>query len=511
MPPRSKCATSASAKRAPAASASASPQTTYLSQRGYAIDKNDANVALIEQLKATLTVKPRTNPSAPGADVVQPFPVYQESSKKLYMPRVFGFETFGPPKVDTLHSGCDAPRLQFLGTLRPEQQAPVDAFMEAAVDPSRMGGIISLQCAGGKTVLALYVAAALKKKTLVICHKEFLLNQWKERIGQFLPNAKIGVIKAKKLETEDCDIVLASLQSIAMKTYPSSVFQEFGLVVSDECHHLSAEVFSQALPKVTARVFLGLSATLDRKDGLRKVFEWYLGKPVFQNKKRTESQMIVKMVPYFDINPEYSKERLMWNGKRNVAQTLSAICNHAPRNKVILDELEMVLKKEPARRVLVLSDRRGHLKELERCILERKLGTVGYYVGGMKEQELKASESKDIILATLAMSAEGMDIPALDTLVLASPVSAIEQPIGRIQRQKPCERKHIPLTIDIWDEFSLYLNQGRRRLQFYKKNGYDVGGQNAKKGETEAEDEGEDSNHSSNKEPDFESDSDTEA
>jgi len=263
-----------------------------------------------------------------------------------------------------------------------------------------------------------------------------------------------------------------------MKTYSPTLFQDFGLVVSDECHHLSAEVFSQALPKVTAGVFLGLSATLDRKDGLRKVFEWYLGKPVYQNKKRTESQMIVRMVPYYDADPEYSKERMMWNGKRNVAQTLSAVCNHAPRNQVIMDELAAALKKEPARRVLILSDRRGHLKELERRIHERKLGTVGYYVGGMKEHELKESESKDIILATLAMSSEGMDIPALDTLVLASPVSAIEQPIGRIQRQKPCERKHIPLTIDIWDEFSLYINQGRRRLAFYKKNGYTVEGSN---------------------------------
>lgn len=447
---------------------------TYLSHRGYAIDK-DGNEALIEKLKKTLTVKPKTNPSAPGADLVKPFPVFQESTKKLYMPRVFGFQTFGPPRFNKLHKGLDTPRLVFNGTLRPEQEAPVKAFLEAASDPVRMGGIISLQCAGGKTVIALYIAAALKKKALVICHKEFLINQWKERIGQFLPDAKVGVIKAKKLVTEDCDIVLASLQSLAMKDYPPTLFEEFGLVVSDECHHLSAEVFSQALPKVTASVFLGLSATLDRKDGLRKVFEWYLGKPVFQNKKRTESQMIVHMVPYYDADPEYSKERIMWNGKRNVAQMLTAVCNHAPRTQVIIDELAKTLKKEPARRVLILSDRRGHLKELERRILERKLGTVGYYVGGMKEKELKDSESKDIILATLAMSSEGMDIPALDTLVLASPVSAIEQPIGRIQRQKPCERKHIPLTIDFWDEFSLYQNQGRRRLAFYKKNGYTVG------------------------------------
>jgi superfamily II DNA or RNA helicase len=92
----------------------------------------------------------------------------------------------------------------------------------------------------------------------------------------------------------------------------------------------------------------------------------------------------------------------------------------------------------------------------------------------MKEADLKASESKDILLATLAMSAEGMDIPCLNTLVLATPVSAIEQPIGRIQRQKPSERTHTPMTIDVWDQYSLYYNQGRRRRDFYFKSGYVV-------------------------------------
>lgn len=447
--------------------------TTFLSDRGYAIEK-EGNEKLVEDLKKKLTVKARANPGAPGGDDVEPFPVYRESPKKLYMPRVFGFEQFGIPIVDTLKQGQLCPRLQFNGALRPEQLAPVAAFMDAAKDPKRMGGLLVLPCAFGKTSLSLYISAKLGYKTLVVCHKEFLINQWRERIEQFLPTAKVGVIKQKKVVVDDCDIVVASLQSIAMREYPSHTFESFGLVIYDECHHLGAEVFSRAMCKLQTRVNLGLSATPDRKDGLRKVFEWFLGKPVYQIKKRTESEMIVRMVPYYDADPEYSRERIMWNGKRNVAQMLSAICNHAPRNKVILDELENVLRKEPARRVLILSDRRGHLKELEARIKERKLGSIGFYVGGMKESELKESESKDIILATLAMSAEGMDIPGLDTLVLASPVSSIEQPIGRIQRQKPSERKHIPLTVDIWDDFSLYANQGRRRMQFYKKNGYTV-------------------------------------
>ena len=123
-------------------------------------------------------------------------------------------------------------------------------------------------------------------KALVIVHKDFLLTQWRERIEQFLPDARVGLIKATKFDIKHKDIVLASLQSLSMKSFDEDAFEEFGLVAADECHHLSAEVFSRALPKVTVPYMLGLSATLNRKDGLRKVFEWYLGGVVYSNSLR---------------------------------------------------------------------------------------------------------------------------------------------------------------------------------------------------------------------------------
>lgn len=309
---------------------------------------------------------------------------------------------------------------------------------------------------------------------MIVCHKEFLMNQWKERISQFLPSAKVGTIKQSKVDVDGKDIVIASLQSIAMRDYDPNIFQSFGMVVYDECHHLGAEVFSRAMAKVTTPVTLGLSATLNRKDGLRKVFEWYIGKPVYKNAKREDKQLIVHSHPYFDPDPAYSKEHHMYNNKLNVATMITAVCSFPPRNIYMLDLLENILKEEPGRKTLILSDRRAHLTELERLIKLRKLGTVGYYVGGMKEAQLKESESKDIILATYNMSSEGMDIPALNTLILASPVSAIEQPIGRVQRQKPHERQYTPLVIDIWDQFSLFHRQGTKRLGFYKKQGYSI-------------------------------------
>jgi len=248
---------------------------TFLSRRGYALLKK-GNEVLIDQLKQDLTVKPNVNPNMPNADEVTPFPLFLESSKKLYIPKYFGLQSFGVPTHDELEQG-DLIDIKFNGLLRKEQEIPIQSFVAAMNDKRRMGGILSLFCGGGKTVLGLYLISLIQRKTLIIFHKDFLCHQWKERISTFLPNARIGILKQSKVEVDNVDIVLASLQSLAMRDYPLSTFATFGMVIIDECHHLGAEVFCRALPKVTSRVMLGLSATLRRKDGMSKVFTSFLG------------------------------------------------------------------------------------------------------------------------------------------------------------------------------------------------------------------------------------------
>ena len=103
------------------------------------------------------------------------------------------------------------------------------------------------------------------------------MTQWYDRIGEFIPDAKIGKIQQDTIDIEGKDIVLAMVQSLSMKEYPEDTFESFGLVIFDECHHLGAEVFSKCMAKVQSKYMLGLSATPNRKDGLRKVFEWYIG------------------------------------------------------------------------------------------------------------------------------------------------------------------------------------------------------------------------------------------
>lgn len=391
---------------------------TYLSERGYGIVK-EGNEELVDDLRSRLTVKPYVNPRAPAAVREVEFAIYCESGQKIYIPKSYGLSHFGVPTHDRLDDGDDAPSLVFNGALRPEQEEPVACFMEATRDPLRRGGIISIGCGNGKTVVALYIACQLKKKTIVVCHKSFLMDQWRERISQFVPDARVGLIKQAKVVTENCDIVLASLQSLAMRDYDKSVFKGFHFAIIDEIHHTSAEVFSRALPKITSPIMLGLSATLKRADGLSKVFEWHVGKPVFVS-KRKDSSLKVMMMPYSHLSPDYGQEVTMWSGKPNVAQMITRLCSFPPRNRAILDALSSAIAQEPGRKTLILSDRRAHLSKLESMINNAGIGSVGYYVGGMKEQDLKHSEGKDIILGTFTMAC------LADTTIIVDPITGRE-------------------------------------------------------------------------------------
>lgn len=447
-----------------------------LTSRGYGLLKSAFPESILSGLRDKLTVKPLVVPGygPMGVEGANSFPIYKESTSRIYVPKYFGLSEFGAPDEVKIAEGDDI-HVPFRGSLRPEQEKPVTLFLEACHDPLRRGGIISVGCGFGKTVMSIAAWTQLGKKALVIVHKDFLLKQWKERIEQYTPDARIGRIKQSTVDIHDKDIVLASLQSLSMRDYPDDTFDSFGMVIIDEVHHCGAEVFSQALMKVNFQYAMGLSATPKRKDGLTKVFIWSLGQIVFQAARGPET-VRVQTRSYSCIHPDYSTEQFMFNGKPNMALMINQICAYFPRTEWILDGLVELLANEPKRRVLILSDRRQHLVDFETAIKVRwPERTVGYYVGGMKEAGLKASELCDFLLGTFSMSSEGMDVPGLDTLILASPKSDVEQSVGRILRLKEADRLYQALIIDICDDIGLFANQARKRAQFYKKHNYICG------------------------------------
>ena len=438
-----------------------------LSRNGYIIIKSDYLSKEIKEIKEDLTAKPYTMDDFSNGKEKK-FYLYLESPKKLYVPRFYGIQKFGTPNIDKITDG-ESININFKGELRVEQEPIFDVSYKQITETG--GGIVSLKCGGGKTVLSLYILAQLKLKTLVVVHKDFLMIQWYDRILEFLPEAKIGKIQQDTIDIEDKDIVLAMVQSLSMKEYPENTFDSFGLVIFDECHHLGAEVFSKCMAKVQSKYMLGLSATPNRKDGLRRVFEWYIGDIAYMSKETKDDGAIVNIIKYHDEDLKYSKMETTYQGKPCVPRMINNICSYEPRTALIIEQLLPLY--EEGRCILILSDRRNHLLDIEISLKKYDI-ECGYYVGGMKPQGLRDAQEKNVILGTFSMASEGMDIPKLNTMILASPKSDIVQSVGRILRQKKEIRKFVPLIIDICDEFSTFKNQSKKRLTYYNKCKYDI-------------------------------------
>jgi superfamily II DNA or RNA helicase len=435
----------------------------YLGKKGYTIHKSEINVSQQENLRKMLRVRPYVPNSPVKGDE---FEVYRESGSKLYVPRYVGIEYFGKPSKSKLPTPENI-NLPFAGDLRDYQKNIVGEFMKKADDG---GGLLEIPCGRGKTVMALKILSELGVKTLVIVHKSFLLNQWVERIEQFLPGARVGRIQGQTLDIEDKDIVLGMLQSLSMKDYPDTMFDSFGLTIVDEVHHIAAEVFVRSLFKIVTPHMLGLSATMQRKDGLTKVFKMFLGDVIYKEKPNMEHNVLVKAIEFHSNNEEFNEIVYDYRGNPQYSTMISKLCNFYDRSNFMLKVLKQSFTEDPNQQIIVLAHNKNLLTYLYKAIDEDDYATVGYYVGGMKEAALKESESKNIIIATYSMASEALDIKTLTTLLMATPKTDITQSVGRILRTKHSQ----PVVIDIIDKHDLFQRQWQKRKTYYHKQNYEI-------------------------------------
>ena len=426
-----------------------------------------------QSLKRELTVRPITNEAigipAPSFKVFRVGPGTE--TKSLLVPRYWALERLGAPSKDSRRDPVVCGNLNFNGKLRVETRQPeaftagVKAFKECG------GGVLSLPAGHGKTALALALSAHLKLRTLIVVHKEFLANQWRDRIQQFCPGATIGRIQQGICET-DKDFVIAMIQTLCSRdedALPSRTFDQFGFLIVDEAHHIGAAAFSQAMFRFCPKYTLGLTATPERKDGLTRILYWFLGPEFFrvhrENVKTTRVEVIPYKDPAFKDSPPVTRF-----GKINMAQMVTDVTDLPRRNEFIIKIAKEAA--EGGRRVLILSDRREHCQ-----FLLANFGTElsGLYYGGLKEAQLDESSRKRIIIGTFAMAQEGLDIPVLDTIILASPKSDITQAIGRIMRETPGKLNN-PLIYDIVDHWSVFHSMARKRMVVYKASGFEITG-----------------------------------
>ena len=492
-----------------------------LTTRGYAIRKRSITPKQHQKIRSELMVAPKVQSKIPI--VGKSFTIYYESPQIFYLPRSWARAAFGPEEGDVLPEGEPLPEsITFQGKPFDYQEKIIQKFLDAGSN-----GLICVPCGKGKTFMALNIAARLKRRFLVIVDKEFLLNQWKGEMETFFPGLKIGIIQGDKkqiglvdkpppkeltipeikdrlrhhklkltgkreellerlrtVESEDKNIVedthydccIAMIQTLVQREFADDDFAAFGFTIFDECHHLGASNFSQALLKVQTKFMLGLSATPTRDDGLSKVFEYYLGDYVYWEKIReADTTVSVKAMMFHLDDPTYTEVPVDYKGDTILARLLTQVVNCHERNTWISEQIKELLQ-TPERRILVLAERIVQLKTIETMLLSSDPGLdIGYYIGGMKEDvRERAGKEARVLLASYSMASEAMNIKTLNTVILASPRKKVEQSVGRILRERPSERKVEPLIIDIVDSHGTHIGQWRKRKTFYKACGYNI-------------------------------------
>ena len=493
-----------------------------LTHLGYALKKDSLSIKELFELRKELTVAPQLGGKFTKQG--EPFGVFLESASRIYLPRMWAKEKYGDAEESILVDG-DMLRddLQFVGKPYDYQAAIADTFRA-----SGSNGLICVPCGRGKTFMAIDIASQLRRRFLIVVDKEFLLQQWSGELQALMPGIRIGIIQENKkqivsetisapipsvgelkemarkaglkvggnkdellarlaeagVETRpppqlvEYDCCIAMIQTLVQREFAETDFRPFGLTIFDECHHLGAAHFSRALLKVQTKHMLGLSATPTRDDGLTKVFEWFLGKPVYWEKQReADPDVVVKKVSFDTDDPAYANVPTdPRTGDTILARLLTQVVECEARNQTI-DAVVADLVKEKRRRILILSERKSHLERIAAGL--PKDTSFGYYIGGMKEEvREEGARTAQVLLGTYAMASEAMNIKTLNTMVMASPRKKIEQSTGRILRTRKDERDGIdPLIVDIVDGHDVYKGQWMKRKAYYKKCAYKIEGE----------------------------------
>jgi superfamily II DNA or RNA helicase len=369
------------------------------------------------------------------------------------------------------------PEVRFQGTLREPQVAALEAL-----SPHDFG-ILAATTAFGKTVVAAALIARRARNSLILVHRRELVAQWAERLSTFLKidPTGIGVIGGgRRKPTGVIDIAL--IQSLVRKGEVSDLVANYGHLIVDECHHLSAASFELVARRAKAQFMLGLSATVARKDGHHPIIFMQCG-PV-RHRVSARAQAVEQGITHrarLRSTGFQLPAALATSERPSIATVYAALAQDEVRNDLIFDDVLMAL--EAKRSPVLLTERRDHL-EYFRGRLSHFVRNLIVLQGGMSTTERSVSEAalrasvgqERLILATGRYLGEGFDDPRLDTLFLTMPISwkgTLAQYVGRLHRRY--DGKTNVLVVDYIDEqVRLLARMAAKRRAGYRALGYQI-------------------------------------
>lgn len=380
----------------------------------------------------------------------------------------------------------------FNGKLREEQKAAFEAL--SAHDT----GILSATTAFGKTVIGAALIAEKKVNALILVHRSQLMEQWKERLEQFLfvnevlptPPKRRGRQKKRELiglygankDTRSGIIDIAMLQSMGEADDIKPWIRDYGVVIVDECHHVPAFSFEQVLKNVTAKYLYGLTATPKRQDGHHPILHMYLGGIRYH----VDAKHQAEKRPFAHVTiPRFTGARFQLDDSSKtpaIGQYYDQIANDDLRNAMIIDDVRNCIK--DGRNCLLLSERTRHVQILADLLRAQNI-PVHVLLGGQTNAQMRSQMAalKDapcniplVICATGKFIGEGFDDSRLDTLFLTMPISwqgTLAQYVGRLHRLHDSKRE--VRVYDYIDSHAVMLEKMyRKRLKGYAGIGYSV-------------------------------------
>lgn len=364
-------------------------------------------------------------------------------------------------------------KFKFYGSLNREQQIASRKILKNEM------GVVVAPSGVGKTVLGIYAIAKRKTNTLILIHRKPLMEQWQVQLASFLSIdlKDIGQIGAGKNKANGL-LDIAMIQSMERKGVVDDRIADYGFVIVDECHHISAVSFERVLMEAKAKYILGLTATPYRRDGHQPIIHMQCGPICYQRKQKDVIQQISKYL----IIPRLTKFVCEWSGESNIYDLWPKLINDRKRNELIVNDTVKVAGE--GRFPIVLTERREHLKLLK-GMLQKKIEYLAVLYGGLRAKERKEilkelrncpDDKKKAILATGSYIGEGFNEPRLDTLFITMPISfkgKVVQYAGRLHRSY-----HGKEEIRIYDyvdkEIPVLLGMYRKRTKAYKTLGYEI-------------------------------------
>lgn len=383
---------------------------------------------------------------------------------------------------DRRQGGSPLEGVAFAGTLRDEQRLAARELIRHDT------GVLAAGTAFGKTVLAAWIIAERKVSTLILVNRRELQSQWTERLSQFLgmPKREIGRIGGGAAHKANGRLDVAIMQSFARMddSFLAAAVKGYGQVIVDECHAISAPTFERVAHAASARYFLGLSATVIRKDGQHPIIEMECGPVRYRvDAKKMDSfgtfrhVVRVRPTPFVPKTDELSRE-----GAAKFADIVTELVNNEARNGMIVRDVVDCVRE--GRSPVVISERREHLDVFEGLLS----GAADHLIvlrGGIGSKRLKAIRSEldaippnesRILLATGSYLGEGFDDARLDTLFLTLPISwrgRLVQYAGRLHRQRDGKRE-----VRIYDyldqRVAMCMKMFNRRAVGYRDIGYEM-------------------------------------